>query len=717
MIMNHISCNGLIRLYSLIFLSTVMFSLSAQEAVDSVATDSLTRELQEVTVQADVVKHRGNQTTYIVTKEMRRGAFDAGDLLANLPDIQYNRITKAVEFAGRTNIKILVDSMEKDASYIKGLTHIRFDKIDVIRFPTGKYADYDMVINFHTKKNYEGYDINVSTLSFIKPRYTSGKILSINSDNGSLTYTRNKWNFMVKTGYLFDRNQSFNEYNNAYIVNNLHEKSVTNPGGKPNTENYTRRWNIDMGIDYQFNRDHSLSISYFYIGESHDNYSLSRMLSGPLDQHIEILDTITRRGTARNNGSRHTLGLFYRGRIQGWDIWAGANYSHNPWKTRNETERSSGFMIEDNQRQRINNTWANIDINKSFFDNKLGLNIGYENMWRKYNGRMLETGVELSSSLTRRNRVYSQLSYSFPSGLSLSIDGGVTFNNNNTDSHKEKQTMASYGATLSKRFNKLYGNLRYTALTSNPSVYLMKDYGQFTDSLMWSGGNPSLKSGTIHMLSTFISHSCGLSLMANALFSPENVTSITEERTGMRPDGTVGPYIASQPQNTYSRDFHISTGYTGNIITDLRYSINVGWSESYASYGKMRNWIGRPECSASINYHSMPNFFFVDMRYIMRAHSSAVPQGYNKSHTDQFDLSVMKMWLNGALSLTVQYTLPLHFTSGKRTSWTDTPVYTSYSLSNPQHYDSNMFQISISYRVAGGKSVRQYKRTLFDAEK
>lgn len=53
--MNHIFCNGLKGLFSLIFLSTVMFSLSAQEAVDSVATDSLTRELKEVTVQADVV--------------------------------------------------------------------------------------------------------------------------------------------------------------------------------------------------------------------------------------------------------------------------------------------------------------------------------------------------------------------------------------------------------------------------------------------------------------------------------------------------------------------------------------------------------------------------------------------------------------------------------------------------------------------------------------
>ncbi len=714
--MKHLYCNAWTKTFFFLFGLTLSLPLSAQEAADSAATDSLTKELQEVTVQADVVTQRGNQTTYIVTKEMRRGAYDAGDLLANLPDIQYNRITKEVKFAGRNNIKILVDSMEKNASYIKELTHIRFDKIDVIRFPTGKYADYDMVINFHTKENYEGYDINVSTRITIKTRYTSGKILSNNNDDGSFTYTRNKWNFMVKTYYLFNRGQSFRDYETSYKVNNLHEKSIANPGGKPNSENYTRRWNLEMSMDYQFNKNHSLSLSYFYVSESHDNYSLSRMLSGPLDQPIETLDTITRQGVARDNGSRLTLGLFYRGKIHGWDIWTGANYSHNPWKTRNETERSSGFMIEDNQRQRINNTWANVDINKSFFDNKLGLNIGYEHMWRKYTGRMLETGVELSSSISRRNRVYSTLSYFFPSGLSLSINGGVTSNNNNTDSYKEKQTMANYGASLNKRFNRLYCSLSYSARTSNPSVYLMKGYGQFTDSLMWSGGNPSLKSGTTHLLSTYISHSCGLSLMANASFSPSNVTSITEERTGMRPDGTVGPYIASQPQNTYSKSLNLSVGYNGRI-KDLFYSISGGWSESYASYGEMHNRIGRPECAVHFNYSYIPKSFSISMTYLMNASPLAFPQGYSKSHTDQFDLSVMKTWLNGALSLTVEYIPPLHFTSGKSISWTETPVYTNYSLSNPQHYDSNRFWIRVSYRISGGKSVRQYKRTIFDTEK
>lgn len=114
--MTQIFRNGLTRLFSAVILSMVVLPLSAQEAADSAATDSLTKELKEVTVQADVVKRHGNQTTYIVTKEMRRGAYDAGDLLANLPDIQYNRLTKVVEFAGRNNIKILVDSMEKDPS-------------------------------------------------------------------------------------------------------------------------------------------------------------------------------------------------------------------------------------------------------------------------------------------------------------------------------------------------------------------------------------------------------------------------------------------------------------------------------------------------------------------------------------------------------------------------------------------------------------------------
>ena len=38
------------------------------------------------------------------------------------------------------------------------LQHIRFDRMEIVHNPTGKYQGYDVLINFHTKENYEGYE-------------------------------------------------------------------------------------------------------------------------------------------------------------------------------------------------------------------------------------------------------------------------------------------------------------------------------------------------------------------------------------------------------------------------------------------------------------------------------------------------------------------------------------------------------------------------------
>lgn len=242
----------------------------------------------------------------------------------------------------------------------------------------------------------------------------------------------------------------------------------------------------------------------------------------------------------------------------------------------------------------------------------------------------------------------------------------------------------------------------------------MKDYGQFTDSLMWSGGNPSLKSGMTHTLRAHFQHSCGVYLSTHLSLSPDRITSITEERTGMRPDGSVGPYIASQPQNTYARTLDFMVGYPGSI-KEVHYNVRVGWMESYASYGKMHHRISRPTISADISYYSMSQNIMGSIQYEMNTQPSAFPQGYTKSLTDRFELGMMKRWLRGALTLSMTYILPLHFTSGKRISWTQTPVYTHYSVSNPQHYDSNRLEVTLSYHIAWGKSVRQYRRTQFNA--
>lgn len=90
--MNLISCNAwTIAIYFL--LGLISLPLSAQEAVDSVATDSLTRQLKEVTVEGSNIIRKGNHDIYTITLQMRKEARNTGELLGNIPGMFYNPAT------------------------------------------------------------------------------------------------------------------------------------------------------------------------------------------------------------------------------------------------------------------------------------------------------------------------------------------------------------------------------------------------------------------------------------------------------------------------------------------------------------------------------------------------------------------------------------------------------------------------------------------------
>ena len=157
------------------------------------ATDTL----PELTVRSRTVTHMGNTDMYLVTKEMRDGAHVAGDLLGKIPGIFYNPLDQSMSYLGSPNIKVLVDSLERDEQYIKRLNPDRFVRISVTNYPAGKYAGYDAVVNLTTKKAYVGYDGTVLAEMNLSPGNNNGRgnHLSIMRDILEVTYTRDKWNF------------------------------------------------------------------------------------------------------------------------------------------------------------------------------------------------------------------------------------------------------------------------------------------------------------------------------------------------------------------------------------------------------------------------------------------------------------------------------------------------------------------------------------------
>ena len=151
----------IIRFKLVALLTTMSLTTRAQE-MDTlkVQSDSVVwnESLKEVSVVASSVRTEGDRTTAFITKEMRRGARNTAQMLGNIRGLTWNAVDNSVEYNGKRNIIVLVDSLEKGYSYVMNLHHARFERVEIIDQPKGKYEGYNALINLVTKKNYEGYE-------------------------------------------------------------------------------------------------------------------------------------------------------------------------------------------------------------------------------------------------------------------------------------------------------------------------------------------------------------------------------------------------------------------------------------------------------------------------------------------------------------------------------------------------------------------------------
>jgi len=662
-------------------------------------------------VEAETIKRDGNHDIITITREMRKNVSNTVQMLGKIPGMYLDRSSNTLEYMGKKNIKILMDSVEKDEDFIKRLGHIRFDKVDIIRNPTGRYSDYDLLINLRTRENYEGYDGNLYNVNRVYPSYQKGYAFADDYTSHSFSYTKNRWNFSVNPIYMFYRNETNSYTSTQYLLNNLEDRSVPNADGSPTKRTYWRRWSIDVSLDYQFNKSHSLSMRYYISFADADNYSRSTLINGPLDKSTPT-DTLGMRNVFRDNGQFHKFGLFYNGRVRGWGIWLGANYIHNPWKVKDRTTRTSGFEVVNDMRQQLNHTWVNLDIDKSFFDGKLSVNFGYEDNWRKYHAWRLDTDASLTSSVERRHRWYASLSYRISQSTMLRLNGGMTFSDNRSGQIRDSQTLYSLGAYLSHNFKDGFFNLQYNRSVSNPSAQQMRDYGQFTDTLTWSGGNPLLKSVESNYISAFFKWN-NYFIGGACTITPSQIADIVDIRNGVVPGGADGYYYAFQPQNTDYRNWTVSAGWSKDFGRFYPY-ISIGWSDCYASYKNFSNHENGINFGANLTVSYDELSCLAQIRYEYNSSPSAGPQDYGRGYNDKLNLYLSKTWLKGRLYTSLNYVFPIHFTDGKINSWKNTPVLIQHTYSNQQSLLNNQIMINIAYYFSGGKSVRRYRRTLYE---
>lgn len=690
---------------------TILTSRAQVERPDSVASDSIS--LGEVVVKANTETHTPGKDRVLITRQMREGAYDVGRLLGRVPGVTFNPANRSVSVLGSQNIKILVDSIERDQEVIKRMSPDKFAYVTIVHNPLGKYAGYDAVINIRTRPTYRGYEGMLNEGVGISPGDGLGKGEHLSSWNSmaSASYTREKLTLSASGRHWLGHSASSSYYTQTYPLNNLRETVREQPFGDPVSRSRTTTVAADASADWQINDNHSVSALWqgFFTGNNSTNtsYTLGReTLDGTPLGDIRFTSR-----TGSRDGRNNILGLYYRGRFsKAWDMYTWATYNHDSDINGNSSSRSDIFAIDDDSRVKMDYLWGGTTVNFAP-GGKWAFALDEQMHSIRYNSYDLATGVRESHSDEVRSRSMLSASFTPSERLSLQLNAGVSTQHITQDGTGHTAVKPLAEARLYwKPSERFLMRLNYRTTHFIPPLSYLQDFGQFTDSLTYTHGNPALKPLYGHDFTASFYLFNTLWLTARWHQAGSSVLSIASAATGLRPDGITGPYVAYRYENVPGHYFELNANLYKNISREWAIQMYGTLSQMEMSFGGQSNHRWYADLLAGAYYMPSGLDMIVNLNYNLSPSVTVSPQTLQYGYSDLLVLNFEKSLLKGRLNIGFAYTFPVHLADGLIKGHMVSPGLIRHTWQNNQRRSNNGFNIGVTYRFNGGAQVRKYQR-------
>lgn len=677
-------------------------------AIDTTSI-ALIHTLDSVVVTAEHITHYADRDVVRITREMRKGARNTAQMLGNIPGIDCDYSNNELRYYGSRNILILVDSIERPVDYIKELHHLRYDKVDIIPNPLGKYAEYDAVINLHTKENYEGYEGNLSNSLDYLPTDGNGSNKRIKDDNTSVafTYTRNKWNFVGRYNINFHQREIHNEKKNINYVNRLVEDEID----KGLSFNKRLRHNFYTALDYQINKKHSFSASYQISYTSIEQCVDRKVERTWLDTWIK--DSIEVNSDEDENLRRQTIGCFYRGKAKDWNYNCDFNYIKEDALYSRDYRQSSGYTFDKDLKSQMDYVWMKTEANRRFLNNQFYLSFGYNYTYKGYKQEDYNNEELLSCNKYNRKELWTWMSFQVNENTSLNFNTSAQHVHTQSRNYIDDNMVYKLGGMLYHRWNdQIWMRINYWNNVSYPSLNLVSEYGYFTDSLTWSGGNPALKTNVNHSGRVWVDFFKLFNVQMGYIYSPNQFATMTDIGEGILPSGEYGQYIVRTPQNTSYQEGWTSFSIFKKVKA-FTFSAYLRYRYMKAYYREISQLCRGGDGNIQVRYYNEENRLHLSVRYNLDNSYTVTPEGWGNINAQYLSFTGNKDFLNQQLNVSVRYVTPFLLRNVIKSETSSLAQY-GYQYANLRKSSEHALLVTLTYRFHGGKSVRQYNRSMQD---
>jgi outer membrane receptor protein involved in Fe transport len=446
-------------------------------AEESVALEELVVTGRRMRAATDIGK-----TTYYANKRIQEASSTGIDLLKHVPGVHVDFMDNVL-LKGSSNIIIMVDGRQRDASYLKQLDASQIDRVEVVSSPGAAYdASVTGVLNIRLNQRQSG---------------VSGHVHAEVPVNSSEVYLMPNYSFNYGTGKV----NLFTSYNGdirRFDILETNSRTITNGTGTQtisslmNVSQKTWSHRFHYGADYimndrnQFNfygylnpysNEHGGDITILSRGTDGQNENFSGVRTDNDKNHIAFY-SLYYLHTFNNPGNRLAVDLSYSD--QGSETTTSYEFGSLPG---NATERLITAL-----NPRRNSASLKADLTSRISDEV--------NMETGIRGDLRRSADRISDDFNHHENVFAAYTSMSFSRNNLSLNGGIRVEQSVTGlrGNFENSNLALLpGAALNYRIkNNQAIRLSYRRSISRPGIYQLNPVAISDHPLSLRHGNPSL---------------------------------------------------------------------------------------------------------------------------------------------------------------------------------------------------------------------------------
>lgn len=350
--------------------------------------------LAEIVVKGDSRRKDAMTETFFLTDSLRNSSKNSLQLLDQLPGISVEWASDAIKIGEYRDVPLMLNGREAGKNLIQNLNPQRIRKIELLRYPKGKYGEIPIVLNCITYDDYSGYEWSVQSkglVSFRTPHSHSehaGADFVCTSDRG------NVYGELAVNGKKMYRAASY-----SYLYRNeVAEATEREDYRHPNSHKANGDFSVSLGTDYKIAAGHTVSLQSWLEGGRHDEREGYRLLG-----NAQLSENQT-----DYNYLNTTSGLYYRGNITDRLVIT-SDLTYNYYRV--HERRLYHNPVRDTQLSYTGRKdfWRyNADVNP-IWNNALRSNLGYTYTAKSYVNNDRLTGEALFRTQEKRHDIYASL--------------------------------------------------------------------------------------------------------------------------------------------------------------------------------------------------------------------------------------------------------------------------------------------------------------------